>query len=151
MKNKYLLVLSTIILVFTFSGCTVKNTGDSSIYVSLSSGNTSGSTVSTTAVYKKITAQVAKTMMDQNKDAIILDVRTLDEFNEGHIKGALLIPDNEILTKAEDVLTDKAALILVYCRSGRRSELAAKALLDLGYTNVYDFGGINDWDYGIVK
>lgn len=99
----------------------------------------------------KIIASKAKEMMDQDSNIIILDVRTLEEFDAGHIKGAILIPDNEINDKAESTLSDKSATILVYCRSGRRSALASQSLVDLGYSNIYDFGGIIDWPYEIVK
>ena len=115
----------------------------------LLSACTSKNDVSSTD-YKKITAKEAKEMMDQNKDIIILDVRTEEEFISGHIENAILIPDTEITKKAEDTLTDKSSTILVYCRSGRRSALASEALASLGYTNVYDFGGIIDWNYDIV-
>lgn len=99
--------------------------------------------------YKKITPTEAMEMM--NDDVVILDVRTQAEFDEGHIPNAVLLPDTEITQRAEEVLPDKEQTILVYCRSGRRSALAAKALLDLGYTDVYDFGGILDWTGEIVK
>ena len=88
--------------------------------------------------------------MDEREDYIILDVRTQEEFDEAHIDGAILIPDYEIAAKAESVLKDKDQLILVYCRSGRRSKLAAEALVKLGYTNVKEFGGIIDWPYETV-
>jgi phage shock protein E len=97
----------------------------------------------------KITPEKAMEMMGQ--DVVILDVRTQAEFDEGHIPNALLIPDGEIKHRAEEVLTDKDQTIIVYCRSGRRSALAAKSLIDLGYTNVYDLGGILDWTGEIVK
>lgn len=100
---------------------------------------------------KKITSTQAKEMMDQSTDLIILDVRTEEEFNTGYIDKAIRITDSEINEKAETTLTDKSSTILVYCRSGRRSALAAKALNELGYTNVYDFGGINDWTYEVIK
>jgi rhodanese-related sulfurtransferase len=99
--------------------------------------------------YIKITAQEAQEMMGE--DVIIMDVRTQAEFAEGHIPNALLLPDNEIKQRAEELLPDKEQTILVYCRSGRRSELAAKELIQLGYTNVYDFGGILDWTGDVVK
>ena len=99
------------------------------------------------AVYVNITAQQAKEIMDTQKDYIILDTRTQEEYDEGHIPGASLIPYDEILEKAEGVLTDKDQLILVYCRSGRRSKLAAEDLVELGYTNIKEFGGIIDWPY----
>ena len=99
------------------------------------------------AGYVNITAEQAKEIMDSQEDYIILDVRTQDEFDETHIPGAILIPHDEITEKAEDLLTDKDQLILVYCRSGRRSKLAAEALVELGYTNIKEFGGIIDWPY----
>ena len=99
------------------------------------------------AVYMNITAEEAKQIMDTEEGYIILDVRTQEEYDQGHIPGAILIPDTEIKAEAENVLTDKAQLILVYCRSGRRSKLAAESLLELGYTNIKEFGGIIDWPY----
>ena len=102
-------------------------------------------------VYQRITASQAKAMMAEGEPYILLDVRTEEEFSEKHIPGAILIPDFEIATRAEAELSDKDALILVYCRSGRRSVDAAKVLVEMGFTNVYDFGGILDWPYEIVE
>ncbi len=102
------------------------------------------------AILLKITADRAKEIMDGNQEAIILDVRMEEEYYSGHIKGALLIPVDDIKTRAKELLTDKAATILVYCRSGRRSALAAAELQDLGYQTIYDFGGILDWPYEII-
>ena len=99
------------------------------------------------AGYVNITAEQAKEIMDSQEDYTILDVRTQDEFDESRILDAILIPHDEITEKAEDLLTDKDQLILVYCRSGRRSKLAAEALVELGYTNIKEFGGIIDWPY----
>ena len=101
--------------------------------------------------YEQITAQQAKTIMDTKKDYIIIDARTKEEFNQGHIKGAILIPEYEIANRAQKELPDKDALILVYCRSGRRSKIASEELVKLGYTNVKEFGGIIDWPYDVVK
>lgn len=101
-------------------------------------------------VYEQITPDEAKALMDSEEGYIILDVRTPEEFAAGHIAGAILIPDYEIGEKAESILTDKEQLILVYCRSGRRSKNAANELATLGYTNIKEFGGINDWKYGTV-
>lgn len=101
--------------------------------------------------YEKISSAEAKEIMDNQTGYVILDVRTPFEYEEEHIEGAVLIPDNEISQKAEQVLTDKDQLILVYCRSGRRSKLAADELVKLGYTNIKDFGGIIDWQYETVK
>lgn len=100
--------------------------------------------------YHKITPEQAKRFVDSN-EGIVLDVRTLEEYNEGHIENALLLPNDEIENKAEITLYDKDELILVYCRSGRRSEDAARKLMDRGYTNVHDLGGIMDWPYEVVK
>lgn len=99
------------------------------------------------AVYVNITAEEAKQIMDTEEGYIILDVRTQEEYDQGHITGAIVIPHEEIAEKAEEVLTDKDQLILVYCRSGRRSKIAAEALVELGYTNIKEFGGIIDWPY----
>ena len=96
-------------------------------------------------MYEQITAEEAKKIMDSGEEHIILDTREQDEFDEGHIPGAILIPYTEIENKAEEMLPDKDKLILVYCRSGRRSKIAAENLVKLGYTNVKEFGGIIDW------
>lgn len=101
------------------------------------------------AVYVNITAEEAKQIMDSEDGYIILDVRTQEEYDEGHIPGAIVISHEEIAEKAEGVLTDKNQLILVYCRSGRRSKIAAEALVELGYTNIKEFGGIIDWPYEV--
>ena len=97
--------------------------------------------------YEQITAQEAKAIMDTASDYTIIDARTDSEFAEGHIQGAILIPEYEIAQRAETELPDKDALILVYCRSGRRSKIASEELVKLGYTNVKEFGGIIDWPY----
>ena len=101
------------------------------------------------AVYVNITAEEAKRIIDSEEGYIILNVREQDEYDEGHIPGAIVISHKEIAEKAEDVLTDKDQLILVYCRSGRRSKIAAEALVELGYTNIKEFGGIIDWPYEV--
>lgn len=101
--------------------------------------------------YERITAEQAKALMDTEQNYIIIDARTQSEFDEGHIPGAILIPEYEIAERAERELPNKDQLILVYCRSGRRSKIAAQALVDLGYTNVKEFGGIIDWQYDITK
>ena len=103
------------------------------------------------AVYMNITAEEAKEIMDSEEGYIILDVRTREEYDEGHIPGAILIPNTAIEAKAEDVLPDKNQLILVNCRSGRRSKIAAEALAELGYTNIKEFGGIIAWPYEVEK
>ena len=101
--------------------------------------------------YEQINGAEAKALMDSESGYIIIDARTQSEYNEGHIPGAILIPEYEIADRAEKELHDKSQLILVYCRSGRRSKIAAEELVKLGYTNVKEFGGIIDWEYEIVK
>ena len=103
------------------------------------------------AAYMNITAEEAKAIMDSEEGYIILDVRTQEEYDQGHIPGAIVISHEEIAEKAENVLTDKDQLILVYCRSGRRSKIAAEALVELGYTNIKEFGGIIDWPYEVER
>ena len=105
----------------------------------------------TVTEYVSITAEEAKARMDSETDYVIIDARTEEEFAEGHIEGAILIPEYEIADRAADELPDKDQLILVYCRSGRRSKIASQVLAELGYTNVKEFGGIIDWPYDIVK
>ena len=100
-------------------------------------------------MYEQITQQEAKKIMDSGEPHIILDTREQDEFDTSHIPGAILIPYTEIEEKAEEMLPDKNALILVYCRSGRRSKIASESLAKLGYTNVKEFGGIIDWPYEV--
>ena len=90
------------------------------------------------AVYMNITAEEARQIMDSEEGYVILDVRTQEEYDQGHIPGAILIHN-----------TDKDQLILVYCRSGRRSKLAAGILVSLGYTDIREFGGIIDWPYEV--
>ena len=129
--NKILLILLILLFSVTLTAC--KKPTDN-----------------TKPTYQLITAESAKIMMEDSS-VIILDVRTPEEYKEGHIEGSILIPDYEILETAEKILTDKNQTILVYCRSGNRSRKAANNLLYLGYQNVYDFGGIIDWPFEIVK
>ena len=133
--NKVLCIISVILCIFLVA-CGTNNTKTDK-----------GEEV----MFKQITPQEAKSIMDSGEEHIILDVREQSEFDEGHIPNAILIPYTEIDAKAEGILTDKNAQILVYCRSGRRSKIAAESLANLGYTNVKEFGGIIDWEYEIVK
>ena len=97
--------------------------------------------------YQQITQEEAKEMMD-TQEVIILDVREQDEYDSGHIPGAVLLPVGTIDdTTAAQVIPEKDSTVLVYCRSGNRSKTASAALADLGYTNIYEFGGINSWPY----
>lgn len=110
-------------------------------------GCDTGTATDSTSSYEQISADRAKELMDTETEYIIIDARTEEEFAEGHIAGAVLIPEYEIADRAAEELPDKEQLILVYCRSGRRSKIASQTLADLGYTNVKEFGGIIDWPY----
>ena len=95
--------------------------------------------------YVQISTEEAVAMMAEQEDYVILDVRTAEEFAEKHIVGAVNIPNEEIGTEPIEQLPDLDQLILIYCRSGNRSKQAAEKLVKQGYTNIYEFGGINDW------
>lgn len=99
-----------------------------------------------------IKPEQAKLIMDSGEKYVLLDVRTRDEYkNDGHIKNAILVPDFELSDKAATVIPSKDSLVLVYCRSGRRSLKSAKLLVSMGYTNVKDIGGIINWPYEVEK
>ena len=132
-NKRFLIALLTFTLPFGCVGCS------------------DGGSADTPATYEQISGAEAKALMDSESGYIILDVREQYEYDEGHIPGAVLIPYGEIADRAEKELPDKDQLILVYCRSGRRSKIAAEELVKLGYTNVKEFGGIIDWEYEIVK
>ena len=131
MKKTVFIFLLVFILVL-LAGCSNKNDADSS---------------SNKGTYRQVDAKTAKELMDTESDYIILDVRTQEEYDEKHIPGAMLIPDYEITERAEKELPDKNQLILIYCRSGNRSKTASQALVDMGYTNIVEFGGIKSWPY----
>lgn len=97
------------------------------------------------AAYHQISQEEAKRMMEADDGHVIVDVRRQDEYDSGHIPGAILIPNESIDTEMPSELPDKEQVILVYCRSGRRSKEASEKLADMGYTNIYEFGGIIDW------
>ena len=141
--KRFLFIFLPVLSLLT--GCTTPN---SNVSETNSHPDTSETKENT---YEQITQIKAKEIMDSGEEYILLDVRTKEEFDDGHIEGAILIPDFEIEERAETELPDKDALMLVYCRSGRRSKNAASILAALGYTNVKEFGGINDWAYGVVK
>lgn len=103
------------------------------------------------AQYHLISAEEAKERLDSGDALVLVDVRTKEEFDAGHIESALLLPNEEILDSPPELLPDKNAEILIYCRSGNRSAQAAKKLVAMGYTNVYDFGGIIDWPYDVIE
>ncbi len=98
-----------------------------------------------TPVYSSITMQDAATLLESENDYIVLDVRTEQEYFSGHIPGALCIPNESIDETIEAVLPDKDQVIFVYCRSGNRSKEASEKLVNLGYTQVVEIGGVKDW------
>ena len=137
--KKYMRAFMLILALFALTACGNKNTNDA--------GNSE--TVKNT--YTKITAKEAILMMEEESDYIILDVRRPDEFAEKHIPGAINVPNENIGTDEITELPNKDQLILVYCRSGDRSKQASEKLVKLGYTNIYEFGGINSWPGETVK
>ena len=140
--NKKIIFLSVVIITIAsvFAGCTQKTDKEQTEATQVNIGT-----------YYQIPQDEAKRIMDEETDYIIVDAREQSEYDEGHIKGAIVIPYTEIEQKAEEMLPNKDQLILVYCRSGRRSKIAAQSLANMGYTNVKEFGGIIDWQYGIEK
>ena len=103
------------------------------------------------ATVQDITPEEAKERLDSDETIILVDVRTKEEFDSGHIEGAVLLPVDQIQQSAVEVLTDKDAIYFVYCRSGSRSGVATAMMVDLGYQNVFDLGGIIDWPYEVVQ
>ncbi|MBR3997508.1 MAG: rhodanese-like domain-containing protein [Clostridia bacterium] len=140
-------ILAILMLAITLTACGTEEAADDSTILN----KTTETTEDVLVPYEPITAEDAKKLMDTESDYIIVDARTAEEFAEGHIPGAILIPEYEIADRARAELPDKDQLILVYCRSGRRSKIASQALTDLGYTNVKEFGGIIDWPYDVVR
>lgn len=109
------------------------------------------STTTIEASYSKIRPEDAMDRLNNESDIVLLDVRTKEEYDTGHIKDSILIPVDVLEEQAIESLKDKDATIFIYCRSGNRSKTATKILLNQGYKNVYDLGGINDWTYEVVK
>ena len=135
-----MLILLALVLPFGCVGCSTGGSSDGSSDSSMGA-----------VTYEQISGAEAKALMDIESGYIIIDARTQEEYDQGHIPGAIMIPEYEIADRAEKELPDKDQLILVYCRSGRRSKIAAEELVKLGYTNIKEFGGIIDWKYEIVK
>ena len=129
MKRLAFILIAAVILL---TGCSIGGTGNS-------------------ASYHQIAQEEAKEMMTKNDGHVIVDVRRQDEYDEGHIPGAVLIPNESITDTQPEQLPDLNQVILIYCRSGRRSKEASQKLADMGYTNIYEFGGINTWNGEIEK
>ena len=129
------IVIFLLLMLFLTTGCAQKLDGDGMI------GKTT---------YIQIDQEKAKEMMAVNDGHVVVDVRRADEYASGHIPCAILIPNESIGTEKPDQLPDKDQIILVYCRSGNRSKQAAQKLADMGYTNIYEFGGINTWTGEVI-
>ena len=130
-KRRLLSVIAALVFLLALSGC--------------------GAAEKEGSVYMNINAEKAKEMMDGLEKFVLLDARSEEEFLEGHIPGAMVIPHDESEERAEAEIPEKDVPVFVYCRSGNRSKTASKALVDLGYSEVYEFGGIIDWPYEIEK
>lgn len=150
MKKRHLLV-AVLMMIMALAGCgslsgseeagTGGADGPTSVFVAEKISSDS---------YTQIDQDTAKIMMDLDDGHVVVDVRRVDEFAEGHIPGAICIPNESIIDTPPAELPDLDQIILIYCRSGRRSKEAAQKLYDMGYTNVYEFGGIIDWTGEIV-
>lgn len=155
--NKNILLISIVLLLaLGIMGC--NNNQDDDVDMTATTAGTDSAAETDTAaeaadnaMVNTIDAEKAMEMMASGDPYTLVDVRTQAEFDEGHIEGALLLPNDQLETLAAEQLPDKDAVILVYCRSGNRSAAASELLVELGYTNVYDFGGIMDWPGEIVK
>ena len=143
-KPSFFIVACLMICTLAFSGCADSDSDKDA-------DDDADKDVSRVAEYQKISQKEAKEIMDGGEPYILVDVRTKDEYDEMHIRGAILIPIDELLERAEMELPDKAAVILVYCRTGVRSKTASETLANLEYTGVKDIGGISTWPYDNVE
>ena len=151
MRRKEIVIVAMLMFALVIAGCGAKNESDVTIIggadgptsVFLASKNDKNS-------YTQIDQETAKLMMELDDDHVVVDVRRQDEFDEGHIPGAICIPNESIIDTQPEELPDLDQIILVYSRSGRRSKEASQKLFDMGYTNVFEFGGIIDWTGEVV-
>lgn len=142
---KRILLTGIAVCLMMLTACSAQ-TGESSATENAAETETAATKAPTEAIgYRQITGDEAQELMKGESDCVILDVRTPEEFAEGHIPGAICISYDSIPTDTIAELPDKDQLILVYCRSGRRSKIAAEQLVRQGYTNIVEFGGILDW------
>lgn len=144
MKKQSLIIIA-VLSMFLLSACSGAKPS-SSQGSSSAQNNVSSTQTAQKSAYKQITAEEAKKMMDEG-NVTVVDVRTQAEYEEVHIPGAVLVPVESIGAEAPEALPDKDAVLLVYCRSGNRSKTASAKLAELGYTNIYEFGGITNWPY----
>ena len=143
MLRRIIAALMILMAVVLMTACGARKTAENTATQAVDTSENLG--------YRQITQDEAQKLMKSEKDYIILDVRTPEEFAEGHIPGAICISHDTITDAPIPELPDKNQLILVYCRSGRRSKLAAEQLAKNGYTNIAEFGGIIDWIGEVVK
>lgn len=146
MKRGIVALISVLIGLMTMA-CTTQKGETDMITEAPGQSNSGIEATSAPASSVLITAEEAKKRLDSGESIVLLDVRTEEEYLEKHIPGSLLIPLSELEKDIESKLPDKNATLFVYCRSGNRSATASKILVELGYTNVYDLGGIMDWPY----
>lgn len=150
--KKFTLIIIFILLFSLTVGCKTSNEVLENITFTETCGNVyqteSSASNDETKGYTTINADEAKTIIDENPNAVILDVRTQDEYNETHIPNSILL-DNETITEetVSELELTSDSIVLIYCRSGNRSKQAASKLANLGYSNLFDFGGIKDWPY----
>lgn len=156
MQKKITLILAIMTATLTLAACALSTAtataGESATMdIAISQAATAtGESAASTVEYIKITATEAKALMDQG-DVIVLDVRSQEEYDDGHIADAIRLEYGAFPKKLATVLPDKDAVILVYCRSGNRSKTASNLLIEAGYTQVMDFGGIIDWPFEVIR
>lgn len=160
MKNKLFVLSLLLIMAGLFTACNT-GVGPESSTTSASPATSTAATTSATAAtqattatagaYRQISAEDARDWLAKDEGVLLLDVRTEDEYKEIRIPGSQLLPYDEIIARKGELPADLDTPIIVYCRSGRRSAIAAETLLGLGYTEVYDLGGIQDWPYETEK
>ncbi len=148
-KSFYIAITLVVVAILLLAGCTKRDTSANAAPDGTNTTNAT-STTSNQGSYTQITQEEAAKMMEENEDVIILDVRTREEYSAGHIPNAICVPNEEIVDAQPAELADLDQVILVYCRSGNRSKQASQKLTDMGYRNIYEFGGIIDWTGDIV-
>ena len=133
--KKNLILVFTLLLVFT-TGC--------------SAFGPAADTEKSSPAFRQISQEEAKEMMAKDDGHVVVDVRRQDEYDAGHIPGAILVPNESIGCDSPEALPDYDQIILIYCRTGNRSRQAAQKLASMGYTNIYEFGGITTWTGDVV-